>query len=198
MVLQTCAVPSVNGSHTIRCESKFVGLLCEHKGSWFAVCPVFALSWVQTSMHSSNVAQTRQRQMWSQWIFVHADSQETRIERECGSRFGLPNEPFSVSFFGITKRFAVNVWMGIGHCLVCLPGVRCGGRNFFVNCSVFNCTQKQFQNYTNVIMVRCVFLRHSQLFATTNLPHSMFVAATFAPCSSCARSSGPSLRFTEN
>ncbi len=55
----------------------------------------------------------------------------------CGSRFVQRNELFFVSFFDITKRFAVHIWMGIGHCFVCQL-FTCGSCNFFMNCSVFS------------------------------------------------------------
>ncbi len=45
------------------------------------------------------------------------------------------------------------------------------------------------------IMVRCAFLPCLQLFATTNLTHSTFVAATLLPCWSCAPSSRPSSKM---
>ncbi len=32
--LRTCAAASANGSHTVRCEPKFVGFWCEHKENW--------------------------------------------------------------------------------------------------------------------------------------------------------------------
>ncbi len=60
------------------------------------------------------------------------------LQQRCGSRFVPRNEPFFVEFFYITKQLAIHIWMGIGHCFVWLPTVRCGGCNFFVNCSVFN------------------------------------------------------------
>ncbi len=34
MELQTCAVPSANGSHTVCREPKFVSFLLEHKENW--------------------------------------------------------------------------------------------------------------------------------------------------------------------
>ncbi len=34
MGLQTCAAPSANGSHTIRCKPKFVGFLRKYKDNW--------------------------------------------------------------------------------------------------------------------------------------------------------------------
>ncbi len=35
--LQTCAAPSANSSHTIRCEPKFVGFSREHKENWMRI-----------------------------------------------------------------------------------------------------------------------------------------------------------------
>ncbi len=32
--LRTCAVPSINGSHTVHCEPKFVSFLRKHKENW--------------------------------------------------------------------------------------------------------------------------------------------------------------------
>ncbi len=61
----------------------------------------------------------------------------TWTQQWCGSRFVPRSEPV-FQFFDITEQFLVHLWARIGHCFVCLPGVRCSGCNFFVNCSVFN------------------------------------------------------------
>ncbi len=67
------------------------------------------------------------------------------------------SEPFFVGFFDITKRFAVYVWTGISVI------------------ALFVC-------WVNIIMVRCAFLQHSQLFVKTNLSRLMFVTAMFELC----------------
>ncbi len=84
-----------------------------------------------------------------------------------------------------------HIWTGTSHCFVHLLGVRCSGCNFFVNCSVLEI----FKTTRTLIVVHCTFLRCLLLFAKTNLPRSMFDAATFVPRSSCTRSSLSSVIF---